>query len=106
VGQDLTIAQDPWSDETQVPRDRVAAQRVAPRIVRPNIDEDWARPAVAAPPRGAFTVVDVSWSAVAVDAEEVVATLHAERLASRGGFGHPHAVSDCPFCRRAAATYR
>jgi hypothetical protein len=113
VGQQLTIAQDPRNDATEVPRDRVAAPRgrvvpqpFLPQIVQPNIDDDWVSPAAAAAPGQVLRVVDVSWSAVAVDSEELIATLRGERSASRAGFDHPHAVSDCAFCRRAAATYR
>jgi hypothetical protein len=51
-------------------------------------------------------VVDVSFLPHRLDAEEVIATLHAERAASRAGFNHPHAASGCVFCRRAAAAYR
>ena len=51
-------------------------------------------------------VVDVSFAPHPVEAEEVIATLHAERAASRAGFNHPHTRSGCVFCRRAAAAYR
>jgi hypothetical protein len=113
VGQQLTIAQDPRNDATEIPRDRVAGprdrvapQRLIPQIVQPIIDDDGVSPVADAASGGALSVVDVSWSAVAVDSEELIATLRGERSASRAGFDHPHAVSDCAFCRRAAASYR
>jgi hypothetical protein len=115
VGYELTIAQDPRIDTAKSPRDRVVAELVRPGVrpngqpgVRSTIPDDGATPAPAqaAAPGRALAVVDVSWSAVTVDPEEVIVTLQAERSAARAGFDHPHTLSHCVFCRRAAATYR
>lgn len=84
-----------------------------------------ARPSVvalAAPPRAgdeSGDVVDVAFEPVTVfsaapandrapaDAiADVILTLQTEQRAANGGRDHPHAASDCPFCRRAVAFYR
>jgi hypothetical protein len=59
-----------------------------------------------APVTALQAVVDVAFLPHPADAEEVIATLRAERAASRAGFNHPHTASGCVFCRRAAAAYR
>jgi hypothetical protein len=59
-----------------------------------------------APVAALRAVVDVAFWPHPADAEEVIATLRAERAASRAGFNHPHTAAGCVFCRRAAAGYR
>jgi hypothetical protein len=91
---------------------RETAPAVAVRVVSPIAwrDHGAAHDESSAPPRAAAltspAAVDVAWSTVTVDREQVIATLRAERSAERGGFDHPHVASSCPFCRRAATAYR
>lgn len=66
-----------------------------------------APPAPATQQAATGEIVDVAWSpAVANDPDLMMATLRAERAASRAGYDHPHAPVGCSFCRRAAAAYR
>ena len=105
VGQELSIGPAGRRDSAPASLPRPVS-RVAWREHQPasDVSVEAVRPIAAL--QSVHPILDVSFSPHPTDADEVIATLRAERAASRAGFNHSHPPSGCVFCRRAAAVYR
>ena len=102
MGQQLSIVPAARRETSHAPGNRPVARVIWPEH-QGSLD---ASIEGVAPVMALQAAIDVPFLPHPADAEEVIATLRAERAASRAGFNHPHAASGCVFCRRAAAAYR
>lgn len=106
MGAELTVTVD-----APIGFDPAMVRRMPARLPARGVGDGSGSAASTAPvpiPASAVAgpVVDVSFTAAQAAPEDLLVRLQSERVAQNGGYNHPHAATDCAFCRRAAAAYR